>query len=53
MIIDELLSERKKLTDAKKVIDFLLNEAKTEIEDVVVKERVKKAFVQQQRPPHR
>lgn len=50
MLIDELLAERKKLTDAKKVIDFLLNEAKTEIEAEAVKERVKKAFVQGQRP---
>jgi ArsR family transcriptional regulator len=41
-IIEELVGERKKLTDAKKVIDFLLNEAKTEIEDEIVKERMKK-----------
>lgn len=44
-ITAELLSERKKLTDAKKVIDFLLNEAKKEVEDEVVKETLKKAYL--------
>jgi len=50
MLISELHGERKKLTDAKKVIDFLLNEAKKGIDDEVVKEQVKKAYMQQQRP---
>lgn len=50
MLINELLDERKKLTDAKKVIDFLLNEAKSEIEDELVKERVKNAYMHRQRP---
>jgi ArsR family transcriptional regulator len=43
-ISQELLAERKKLTDAKKVIDFLLNEAKAEIEDAVVKEKLRKTI---------
>jgi ArsR family transcriptional regulator len=44
-ITEELLAERKRLTDAKKVIDFLLNEAKAEIEDESIKMRLKKAFL--------
>jgi ArsR family transcriptional regulator len=44
-ITEELLAERKRLTDAKKVIDFLLNESKAEIEDESIKMRMKKAFL--------
>jgi hypothetical protein len=43
-VSNELLFERKKLTDAKKVIDFLMNEAKSEIEDEVVKENLRKTY---------
>ncbi len=43
-VIEDLLVERRKLTEAKKTIDFLLNEAKGEIEEEAVKESLRKAL---------
>ena len=45
MICEELLVERERLTEAKKVIDFLLNEAKLELEGELVRDKLKKAFI--------
>jgi ArsR family transcriptional regulator len=44
-VIEALLTERKRLTEAKKVIDFLLNETKSEIEGEIVKNRLKKVYL--------
>lgn len=44
-LIDDLMDEREKLTEARKVVDYLLNEAQTEIEEEIVRTRLNKTFL--------